>query len=330
MTPPVLLKEYRQRMKLNAYAKINLCLDVLGKMEGGYHRVEMVMQQIALCDEITMDWQAAGQHGGADADGEMSSAIDIRLTTDRADLPADESNLAWKAADLVARTYGGERAGHVIIHIEKRIPMAAGLAGGSSDCAAVLHGMNRLWDLGLDVGKLCELGTMLGSDIPFCIMAQAASDEGNRSYLGDDPLATHCAIARGRGTDLEPIPGLRSHIFLTTPSVHVSTREVYEGIDGETIEERPDIDGMVRALAEKNNSLIEKNMVNVLELFTLKRYPVVVYTKNKIQDTCRHKALMSGSGPSVFCLCNSEEEAADICRELATMNEESFCTQTTY
>ena len=159
--------------------------------------------------------------------------------------------------------------------------MAAGLAGGSSNGAAVLHALNQLWSLGLTVKDMCEMGSELGSDVPFSIMGQAK--ENPDLGLANDPLAAHCAVARGTGTDLEPIIGLKSHLVLTKPSIGVSTAEVYQGLALDKIEERPNTAELVAALAEKNYKIIQKNMINVLENFTLTRYPNVMYTKNKVE-----------------------------------------------
>ena len=315
-------------ISINAYAKINLCLDVRGKLPGGYHEVAMVMQQIGLHDVIDIRWMP-GEESLKDK-GCLSENISIRLKCDDPRIPHDETNLAYKAAEVMREGYAGSRRGVIEIEIQKNIPMAAGLAGGSSDCGAVIHGINRLWDLGLTVDELCTEGAKLGSDVPFCIMGQAAADPALKEVFREDPNATHCAIATGRGTDLEPIPGLESYLVLSKPPISVSTGEVYRGIDEAEIREVPDIPEMVRGLREKNMEIIEKNMINVLENYTLRMYPIVVYTKNKIQDEYNSKPLMSGSGPTVFCLCKGEEEAVRICEGMTGINEESYWTQTTF
>ena len=313
-----------KKVSINAYAKINLCLDVRDAMKNGFHEVAMIMQQIGLCDRLSLSWDDL-QEEGSSSDG----SIGISLSTDRRDLPVDEGNLAYRAAREMIEEYGDGLRGRISIHIEKNIPMAAGLAGGSSDCAAVIHGINLLWGLGLDVAALCRIGARLGSDVPFCIMGQAAADPALKETFEDDPGKGHCAMATGRGTDLRPIKGLEGWVVLSKPDISVSTKEAYDGIDGMHINKRPDPDEMERALREHNRDLIVKNMVNVLENFTLKRYPVVVYTKDKMQEMCKTPPLMSGSGPTVFCLCDTEEEGADICRVMKTINGESFLTETT-
>lgn len=310
-----------KNIKIKSYAKINLTLDVLGLLPNGYHEVEMIMQQIALCDDVTVKWKE---------DSKMPMAA-IELAVSRKDLPADESNLAYKAAMLMAAEYGSLRHGIIDIDIRKNIPIAAGLAGGSSNCAAVIHALNQLWDLNLSLKELCSLGARLGSDVPFCIMGQAAANESLEEDFSQDELSCHCALAYGTGTDLKPLKGLDSHIALSKPDISVSTAAVYKGIDSEDIPVRPNNYEMITALEEKNYEIIQKNMVNVLENFTLKSYPNVMYTKNIMSDLCNlGYALMSGSGPSVFCLCETAEEADEIRKEMLKINKESFSTRTTH
>lgn len=312
-----------RRITVQAYGKINLCLDVKGILEGGYHEVAMIMQQILLHDDVAVKWTL-------DEKG-VSGDLRISLGVNRPYLPKDQRNLAWQAARLMADRYGGDRRGEIRIDIKKRIPVAAGLAGGSSNCAAVIHGINQLWDLNLPLEELCGAGAELGSDVPFCVMGQAAADPELKHRFEEDPMACHCAVATGRGTELKPVPGLKSHLVLSKPPISVSTAEVYRGIDEVEIPCRPDLDEMVRGLSENDISAVEKNMINVLENYTLRKYPIVVYTKNKIQDMCNPRpALMSGSGPTVFGICGSREEARRICGEMLAVNRESFWTRTTY
>ena len=315
---------------IKAFAKVNLCLDVRGLMEDGYHEVAMILQQIDLHDKVRLDWTEA-KVPAEDSEKEVPvKGLKIGLGSSRRDIPMDESNLAWRAAQEIEKVRGESPAGKLDIWIEKRIPMAAGLAGGSSDCAAVIHGLNILWEMGLSLDELCQVGARIGSDVPFCIMGQAVADPILQETFMGDEKATHCAIATGRGTDLEPISGLDRDLVLAKPDISVSTGEVYRGIDGMNIEERPDIDEMKRAIEQDNIETIEKNMINVLELFTLKRYPLVVYTKNKVQEKCKGPVLMSGSGPTIYCLCESEDAARELCEEMRATEIESYCTKTTF
>lgn len=351
-----------KKIQLHAYAKINLTLDVTGRRPNGYHDVEMIMQQISLCDEVTVSWEAGSvRRGNPDQTVESDPAgIQIQLTVSRPDLPADSSNLAWKAAEEMIAEFGGpaggnakaaagteaaggtardaastETAGGVLtIDIQKQIPMAAGLAGGSSNCAAVLHAINQLWELNLSVKELCRIGARLGSDVPFCIMGQAAAEKALQESFADDPDACHCALATGTGTDLKPLTGLDSFIVLSKPAIGVSTAEVYRGIDNEGIPRHPDNNAAISAIYENNYKVLEEKMVNVLENFALKRYPIIVYTKNIMSDLCQSAGIpncvmMSGSGPTVFCLCEELSKAQQICEVMKARNPESFVAKTT-
>ena len=377
-----------KKIQLHAYAKINLTLDVTGRRPNGYHDVEMIMQQISLCDEVTVSWEAGSVRRGKPGQTAESdpAGIQIQLTVSRPDLPADSSNLAWKAAEEMIAEFGGpaggstrdaagteaaggsskaaagteaaggnakaaasteaagesakaaastEAAGGVLtIDIQKQIPMAAGLAGGSSNCAAVLHAINQLWELNLSVKELCRIGARLGSDVPFCIMGQAAAEEALQESFADDPDACHCALATGTGTDLKPLTGLDSFIVLSKPAIGVSTAEVYRGIDNEGIPRHPDNNAVISAICENNYKVLEEKMVNVLENFALKRYPIIVYTKNIMSDLCQSAGIpncvmMSGSGPTVFCLCEELSKAQQICEVMKARNPESFVAKTT-
>ena len=318
-------------IQLKSFAKINLTLDVFGLLENGYHEVAMIMQQILLCDDVDIKWKDAA---GGSADDNISpgdNKISIELSTNRSYLPTDNRNLAYKAAALMADEFGSDKSGLIRIDIKKRIPVAAGLAGGSSNAAVVLHGLNKLWNLGLSVSELCTLGGKLGSDIPFCVMGQAAANDALKDDFKDDPLACHCALATGTGTELKPLTGLKSHLVLSKPAISVSTAEVYKGIDNEIIERRPSNDEMIAALKAKDIETVKKNLVNVLENFTLKRYPIVKYTKDKMSELCySDSVLMSGSGPTVFGFCSNINESRRVCEAMLELNKESFWTRTTW
>lgn len=310
-----------KKIQLKSFGKINLSLDVLGIMNNGFHQVEMVMQQILLCDDIMIRWQEYS----------CDHMITISVSTNKYFLPTDDRNLAYKAAMLMSKKYGNGRSGKIIIDIKKRIPISAGLAGGSSNAAAVLHGINKLWELKLSVKELCLIGNELGSDVPFCIMGQAAANKNLHPDFTEDPLSCHCALATGTGTTLKPLKGLKSHLVLSKPALSVSTAKVYQGIDSEYIPHHPDNDEMIKGLSTGAIGLVKKNMINVLENFTLKHYPIVKYTKNQMQKFCDTGCvLMSGSGPTVFGLCRNMEQAKKVCREMLRENKESFWTRTTW
>ncbi len=304
---------------IQSYGKINLSIDVLEKLPSGYHRVEMIMQQIALHDDVLVKWIP-----------DDSGSVSVACSTNRHYLPVDDRNLATKAARLMAEHFSQNRQGLIRVDIKKRLPVAAGLAGGSSNGAAVLHAINQLWKLGLSVKELCNIGRDLGADVPFCLMGQAAHDPRLKNKFDNDPLAAGCALATGIGTELMPIKGLQAHIVLSKPPISVSTREVYQGLRQEEIKKRPDTKQLISGLQENKWELIEKNMINVLEFYTLKMYDVVVYTKNKMLEICPGTTvLMSGSGPTVFGLYKTEMEASKVYAEMKPVNRETFLTETT-
>ncbi len=306
-------------IRIKAYAKINLAIDVKGLLENGYHEVEMIMQQVELHDEVLVRWFEKNSGG-----------IDILLNTSRPYLPKDDRNLAYRAAAVMAQKYGGSQNGTIRIDIKKNIPVAAGLAGGSSNAGAVIHALNRIWGLGLSLEQLMEDGKALGADVPFTIMGQARCNKALEEAVRNDPMASTCAYACYDGTKLRPLPALHSNIVLSKPPIGVSTREVYQGIDGVEITCRPDISEIIRGLEEKNIHLIKKNMINVLEFYTLKKYNCIVNTKDTaIQCEGIDTVLMSGSGPTVICMADSKAHAQAAADRMKQVNRETFLTRTT-
>ncbi|MHC1718252.1 MAG: 4-(cytidine 5'-diphospho)-2-C-methyl-D-erythritol kinase [Acidaminococcaceae bacterium] len=252
-----------------AFAKINLGLDIVGKRPDGYHEVNMIMQSIALADEI-----------------ELLPAEKISVTTDKSDIPDGQDNLAWKAVMLMAEKYGHKP--NVQIRIRKRIFSAAGLAGGSADAAAVLRGLNRLWELGLSAEKLEALAAELGSDVPFCVRGGTAA-------------------ATGRGEILEPLADMpETWLVLAKPKVSVSTAWAYQNFRNEDVGARPDIITMKKAIKNSDKQGIIACMGNVLESITAKAYSEIDAIKETMMDNGAQISLMSGSGPTVFCLVDSE------------------------
>ena len=249
---------------MKAYAKINLGLDVVRRLENGYHEVKMVMQTVGIYD--VLDFQRTD--GG------------IVITTDSGELPTDENNLIYKAAKLMMEKYHINEG--VKIHLEKHIPIAAGMAGGSTDAAAALKGMNRLFDLGCSLKDLMELGVKIGADVPYCVMGGTA-------------------LAEGIGEKLTPLaPAPDCYVLVAKPDINVSTKYVYEHLDAQEISRHPDIDGMVEAIAEESLQGILDRMENVLETVTVKAYPVIQTIKDRMKELGAINSLMSGSGPTVF------------------------------
>ena len=254
------MNEYR----IKAYAKINLGLDVIGRLENGYHEVKMVMQTVGIYDVLEFERTAGG----------------IVITTDSGELPTDGNNLIYKAAKLMMENYHIKDG--VKIHLEKHIPIAAGMAGGSTDAAATLKGMNRLFDLGCTLRDLMEMGVKIGADVPYCVMGGTA-------------------LAEGIGEKLTPLaPAPDCYVLVAKPDINVSTKYVYEHLDAQEIVKHPDIDGMVEAIAEESLQGILDRMGNVLETVTVSAYPVIQTIKDRMKELGAINSLMSGSGPTVF------------------------------
>lgn len=312
-----------KEIKILSYAKINLSIDVTGVLENGMHTVDMVMHQLSFHDDVMIRYEKDLSKGAGDKE--------ISVSTNRYYIPTDERNLAYKAAQLMTDRYG-EKAGGGRIEIEifKRIPVAAGLAGGSGNGAAVLHGLNRLWKLNLSLKSLCRLGAELGSDVPFCVMGQAAGNFELPKKLRKDPLAGSCARATGTGTTLEVLPSIRRSVVIAKPPIGVSTKEVYAGIDRCSIETHPDNDLLAEGLREKDDALIYDNCINVLEQYTLEAYPKVKALKESLlRETAAEKVLMSGSGPTVFAVFYNISDAKEVCRKLRKQGYEAYWTKTT-
>lgn len=268
-------------IRLKARAKINLGLDVVRRREDGYHEVKMVMQMLRLYDQI--DIEKAQESG-------------ILVRSNLSFLPTDERNIAYKAAKVMIDQFGLEQG--VIIRIEKHIPVAAGMAGGSTDCAAVLYGMNKLFGLRLNQKKLRELGVKLGADVPYCLMRQTA-------------------LSEGIGEILTPISPLQDcPILIAKPSVSVSTRHVYEHLKLDEQTMHPDIDGIVTALADGDLYGVTDRMANVLETVTVPEHPVIDEIKKQMMASGAVNALMSGSGPTVFGIFDDEEKAKKACEDM--------------
>lgn len=263
-----------RQIELKALAKINLGLDVLGKRENGYHDVRMVMQSVYLYDEVRM---------------EKTDTQETEVKTNLPYLPVGEGNLAWKAARLMQEECGAGTG--VRITLNKHIPVAAGLAGGSADAAAVLFGMNRLFGLRLSQRQLMDLGVKLGADVPYCV---------RRGTM----------LAEGIGEQLSPLPNMpKCTVLLAKPPVNVSTKMVYEALDSEKIVEHPDIDGIITGLKNSDLKTVASSMGNVLEKVTIPLYPVIEEIKNEMKKAGALNAMMSGSGPTVFGLFENRAAA---------------------
>lgn len=272
------------RLELKAMGKINLGLDVLGRRENGYHDVRMVMQTVYFYDTVVL---------------EKKHMPGIEVKTNLFFLPADKGNLAFQAADMLTEEF--KLTEGISITLDKRIPVSAGMAGGSADAAAVLYGMNRMFGLGLSDEGLKKRGLKLGADVPYCIMRGTV-------------------LAEGIGEILTPLPRCpRCYVLLAKPSVNVSTKLVYERLDSSGEYEHPDIDGIIKGLEDKSIRKVASCMGNVLEHVTMKEYPVIGELKSVMKAKGALNAVMSGSGPTVFGLFEERgraKEAADRIKEL--------------
>lgn len=270
-----------EEIRLKARAKINLGLDVVRKREDGYHEVRMIMQTINLYDKIIL---------------RKREKAGIQVKTNLSYLPANEDNLVYKAAKLLMDEFAVEEG--VSIELNKYIPVAAGMAGGSSDAAAVLVGVNRMFDLGLTRRQLMDRAVKIGADVPFCVMRGTA-------------------LAEGIGEKLTPLPMMpKCHILIAKPKVYVSTKFVYGNLRANELTYHPDIDGQVEALKEGSLKKLAALMGNVLETVTIPEYPVIEEIKQSMLKHGALNAMMSGSGPTVFGLFDEEEAARKAYREL--------------
>ena len=270
-----------REIKLKARAKINLGLDVVRKREDGYHEVRMIMQMINLYDRITL---------------RRSTEPGIRVTTNLPYLPVNEDNLVYRAAKLLMEEFKVTEGAE--IELQKYIPVAAGMAGGSSDAAAVMVGVNRIFHLGLTKKQLMERGVKIGADVPFCIMRGTALAEGIGEVLTPLPAMPHCSLV------------------IAKPKIHVSTKFVYGNLKANELKEHPDIDGQVQALREGSLEQLVAKMGNVLETVTIPAYPVIDEIKKTMLKNDAMGAMMSGSGPTVFGVFEREERAQEVCRLL--------------
>lgn len=283
-------------MKLRAFAKINLGLDVVGKREDGYHEVRMVMQTIQMYDRLEL---------------KETEEPGIHLTTNLGFLPCNENNLVYRAADLLMKEFGVLRG--IEMELNKFIPVAAGMAGGSSDAAAALVGVNRIFQLGLSKKQLMERAVKIGADVPYCVMRGTA-------------------LAEGIGEKLTPLPPMpMCYVLIGKPGISVSTKFVYGNLHLDQITDHPDIDGMIDAIQKQDLYGITERMGNVLERVTCPAYPVITEIKDLMKSCGAVNAMMSGSGPTVFGIFDDREKA-EFAREkvkLSGLSRQTFLTTVT-
>jgi len=274
------------RITLKARAKINIGLDILGQREDGYHFVRMVMQTISLHDEVTIRKQ---------------TDKDILIKSNLRYLPSNENNIVYKAATLMREEFGITQG--LRFDLKKEIPIAAGMAGGSTDAASTLIGLNRMFDLKLTTKELCDRGGKLGADVPYCIR-------------GGTMLAT------GIGEELTPLPPMpECYIVIAKPRASISTKIVYQRYDSLERVEHPNMDFLVNSIHSGNLKEIAKDMGNVLELVTIPMVPEIMMIKEQMKQDGAIVSMMSGSGPTVFGLFEQQEEAQ---RAIASLGQYPF------
>lgn len=261
-------------IELRAYAKINLALDVLGTRPNGYHDVRMIMQTVQLFDRLTI---------------RPIAKKDIVLSSNLGFLPSGKGNLVYDAAKAFFEKMGSEEG--VAIELEKHIPVAAGMAGGSTDAAATLIGLNEMYGTGYTLEELQEIGVRLGADVPYCLMGKTALSEGIGEILSPLPAPPACQV------------------LLVKPGVSVSTKFVYDNLVLDENTPHPDIDGMIEALRFKDYHGLVSRLGNVLETVTVAHYPEIQSIKEQMLALGADGALMSGSGPTVFGLFSDPEKA---------------------
>lgn len=267
-------------ININTPAKINLALDVTGQRNDGYHTLEMVMQTISVYDSITVS--AAISNG-------IHNPVNLTMNKELPDKIPASKNLVYKAAMLMKEKFNIKTCFN--IHLDKNIPAAAGLAGGSSDCAATLEGINKLCHLRLTEEELCQIGVTLGADVPFCIKKGTVLCEGIGEIL----------------TPLSPLPEI--WLVLVKPCISVSTAYVYTHLDLNGLKHHPNINGMVNAINAKDIKKIASCLSNVLETVTIQEYPLIREIKTFLTDNGAAGSLMSGSGPTVFGMFEDKETA---------------------
>lgn len=308
----------KKSVSCRTYAKINLSLDVTGVRDDGYHEVRMVMQGIDLYDEMRVRILPSEERR-------------ITLKTDKYFVPVDERNTAYKAVQLIVEEFSPEPA-EIRIDIKKNIPVAAGLAGGSSNAAGVIMALNHMLELGMDIKQMRALGQRIGADVPFSIMIMA---EMEKQF--DVSGGATCALAEGTGELLTPLTHGSFWVTLAKPPVAVSTRSVYKWLDELHDYTHPDTEAVIEGTRAGDIKMISRGMGNVLEAVTLKRFPEVAGLKEGLR-ICAEKispeapVMMSGSGPTVYVLFDtkdSAEEARSMLRAtIENKKTELFCVST--
>ncbi len=280
------------QITIRAYGKINLTLDITGKRHDGYHLLEMIMQSVDIYDTVKL---------------KKTNSNNITIKCNGGSAPTDSSNIAYKAALLMTNKYLKAKA--VEIEIIKRIPVAAGMAGGSADAAAVLFGMNSLFELGLTEKDLQKTGLELGADVPFCIKGGTV-------------------LAKGIGEELSFLNSMQFDLIIVKPEESVSTDKIYKSVDIGKITNRPDNKTAIKAIEDNNTSMLLSSMYNVLEPVTKSFVSIISDIENSLRDNGAVFAMMTGSGPAVFGIFDDKNKMNRAFRELKKTYENTFITKT--
>lgn len=279
-------------MKTKAYAKVNIALDVIGKREDGYHLLRMIMQAIDLYDEIMVEKIDKG----------------IKINCNKPYVPTDERNLAYKAAKLFIDKFNINSG--VSITIKKNIPVSAGLAGGSTDCAAVLKLMNDIFNTNLTDQELMDLGVKLGADVPYCIVGGTA-------------------LCEGIGEKISKIKPFKDKILvLVKPPFGVSTKAVYQDFDLSKVVFHPNVEGLIKNIEKDNLDYVAKNMKNLLENVTLLKYKEIISIKQAMIENGSIGSMMSGSGPTVFAFFDDMVKAQKCYDVMKKKYKDTYITRT--
>lgn len=279
-------------MLVKAYGKINISLDIVGKREDGYHLLKMIMQNVDLYDSMSFEKCSKG----------------INITCNKPYIPTDERNLVYKAAKLFMDTYDIKEG--INIYLKKNIPVAAGMAGGSADAAAVFKALTEVFKIDADDNELMNLGVKIGADVPYCIMGGTA-------------------LCEGIGEVITPLAPFKNHILvLVKPNFGVSTKEVYKNLDINKIFKHPDTEALIKAMEEERLADVCNNMKNLLENVTLRKYPVLKRIKEDMIKMGAMGSMMSGSGPTIFAFFDDMLKAQRCYDKFKTQYKEVYITRT--
>ncbi len=311
-----------KKIELRSYAKINLALDVVGKLPNGYHQLDGVMQIIDIFDSVTITLEEG-----------KCKETDIEITSTSKDIPLGRENIVYKAYLEIKKKYEklndkniSETYSKIKINIEKNIPIEAGLAGGSGNGAVTLLGLDTLFGLNLSYADLLEMGGKIGADVPFSLSGQIKGNEEKLPRRKGEGF--YAARTEGIGDILTEVTPYKGMVLISKPNIGVSTKEVYENLNLKQIKEKLNVEAIIDALENNNFCKLKENMGNILENYCEKRYNSIVYTKHKIKQYVEDgKVLMTGSGPTVFAISPQNSELENAFKTISLENPETFISK---